>query len=662
MARKKKLNLWDISSIIILFVVYAAIQKTEFKNNILVIIAISIGVFILFRFLIYVFEYLIKSLIKLVISISTILLNLLSNIIHLLFNTLVDSITWFLDTLITSIKLLFSTNIKIIFYLLNSMILILRSLSIKIRNIFNNKFLNEELMWNSFTELNSNEQTYVKTSIVELAQLNEEKSKNVESKKIARLELELHQARAELDKYIRAEQNQTIINEQNNADLVDYLETNHISQENNNLEQIPSLVDIVGKRAHTRLLSKNVGQNISKVNTDSTQISKLKKPQIKLKDNSIRIVLPSNANELKRWEIQVTTTRDTPETVIFTEKEFYILEWNTLSVSITDVDFNIAYEFDLWHENSRKRLIIFSEAGDFIYSGSFGDGEIQLETGKYTIFSRFKYSTRCKEIETAVYMSQLNLIKGKIENISNGFVTLIIKSDSSPSITWNGINIKSNEGHEVFASKDLQLIINLDEKDIYILKITSSLGKDIILDIDGNSSQFYKFDIANKFNEWKSGLAKLTAVLLRKNNKLELAKSHLFLWNELDAIDSELNFYYSSVPSNLNESLSKNILLVPTKLTYLSKDVNQFSFGFDLPLDKILTLTYKTPELVTRVEAENAIFSGTRTSNFETENIITAKEYFIAPIIPEDGFTDNLKELPVTIITDENTDKFEGMF
>ena len=32
------------------------------------------------------------------------------------------------------------------------------------------------------------------------------------------------------------------------------------------------------------------------------------------------------------------------------------------------------------------------------------------------------------------------------------------------------------------------------------------------------------------------------------------------------------------------------------------------------------------------------------------------------PITSKDKFTDNLKELPVNIIKDENTDKFEGMF
>jgi len=435
----------------------------------------------------------------------------------------------------------------------------------------------------------------------------------------------------------------------------------------------------------TLFISKNTVPNISSANTYSTQISKLKNPQIKLKDNIIILVLPSNDNQLKRWEIQVITTPESLVEVITTEKDFYILDWQTLSVTVIDVDFNISYEFNLWHEKSRNRLLFFSETGDFIYSGSFGDGEIQFETGKYTILSRLKFTTKCKEIQSDIYMFQLNLFKGKIENISNGFVTLVIKSDSIPSITWTGKNIKSNEGHEVFASKDLQLIVNLSEKGTYILKITSSLGKAITLDIDGNSSQFYEIDIANQLNDWKSGLTKLTAVLFRKNTKIELAKNNLFLWNELNGIDSELNFYFSSAPSNLNTFLSKNIVLLTNKLTYLSRDTHQFSFIFDLPLDKKLTLTFKIPELFLDLEEKNVlleaevksvhdeseldiesdqpIFSATKLFNTELENINAAlNQPSITPIIPEGIFMDKVKDLAVIIVKDEETDKFEGMF
>ena len=43
-------------------------------------------------------------------------------------------------------------------------------------------------------------------------------------------------------------------------------------------------------------------------------------------------------------------------------------------------------------------------------------------------------------------------------------------------------------------------------------------------------------------------------------------------------------------------------------------------------------------------------------------NNVNSIEQSVTPITSKDKFTDNLKELPVNIIKDENTDKFEGMF
>lgn len=80
------------------------------------------------------------------------------------------------------------------------------------------------------------------------------KNNKIDSVKLERLEVELLQTRRKLEEYIRLDLEKTIINKENKIEIADSFDTSYSSQKDN-LEQSSSLVDILGKRVHTRFIS-----------------------------------------------------------------------------------------------------------------------------------------------------------------------------------------------------------------------------------------------------------------------------------------------------------------------------------------------------------------------------------------------------------------------
>ena len=97
-----------------------------------------------------------------------------------------------------------------------------------------------------------------------------------------------------------------------------------------------------------------------------------------------------------------------------------------------------------------------------------------------------------------------------------------------------------------------------------------------------------------------------------------------------------------------NDPFEANRKATAKKTVGLSVELNQASLALE-----------------TQIKSESEVSKVIETKSERPEyanNNVNSIEQSVTPITSKDKFTDNLKELPVNIIKDENTDKFEGMF
>ncbi|BCD99226.1 hypothetical protein MARGE09_P3427 [Marinagarivorans cellulosilyticus] len=339
----------------------------------------------------------------------------------------------------------------------------------------------------------------------------------------------------------------------------------------------------------------------SKVNVQSLDSYKICVPPAFIFDGEeLSIILPFEEGE-SLWQVEINGQLEEVD-VRGHDKNIALDDFDIREIVLSlpkSQKVNIA----LWTSDINNQFAIFNcDSSAFVGRFDLSEDGVSLSPGQYRVLSRFAVSNNWLSLEEAYqdgfFVGEFELKAGQTCELKRGPVSFNICAHSEARMTFEGGEVVPYSGKSFYASKNLILMIELPtewmrSQSEYELELSAgSLGERRTLPVSVGGDGKIISDLCFEQLGWSPGMARVRAVLRKKNERRELVKKSALVWLGLESLDHGFNLDVSATPTNINADYSKNVRKENEKLVPVDRDVQFVELSFDIAAKRSQRFTF----------------------------------------------------------------------